>query len=68
MWHGVHHGTGVTDRFTGIPGARFTGILTTDTIHTGTIIIMPIIVPGAITGTRITQITTTRVSELILRG
>lgn len=68
MWHGVHHGTGVTGRCTGIRGVRSTGILITDTILTGTITTILITGTGTITGFRITEITTIQVSELILRG
>jgi hypothetical protein len=67
MWLGIHHGTGVTGRFTGIRGVRFTGILTTDTILTGITIIILITGTGTTIGFRITKTATTPVSELIHR-
>jgi hypothetical protein len=68
MWPGGRRGTGVTGRFTGIRGARFTGILTTDTTITGIITTMPTTAIGIITGTRGIKITTIPVSGLILQG
>lgn len=68
MWPGGHRGTGGTDRFTGIRGARFTGTPITDTILTGITITMPITATGNITGIRGTKIITIPVSGLILRG
>jgi hypothetical protein len=64
---GVHPGTGVTGRFTGIPGVRFTGILTTVIILTGIITITLIIATGIITVTHAIEVITMPVSELILR-
>ncbi len=68
MSPGILRGIGTTIRLTGIPGARFITILTTDIIITCTIIITDIIAHGTIIATIITTIFIIVTSALILPG
>ena len=58
MWYGVHPGIGATILPTGIHGVRFIGIIITDTILTGMIIIMVITTIPTFTVIRIIVIIT----------
>ena len=65
MSPGILRGIGTITPFTGIPGARFTGILTTDIIITCTIIITGIIANGIIIAATITTTFITAESVVI---